>query len=135
MATDATQPDGGPQSVHELEQQRREKRSAVAALGLPIYGEAESGLVSLAAAVANYDAAADDEFKAKGKEPGYADRRPVVHVAGRVMLHRDNGKLIWMNLRDHSGDLQIAVSQRECDKAGFDLTKLTDLGDVVVVAG
>jgi lysyl-tRNA synthetase class 2 len=38
---------------------------------------------------------------------------------GRVMLLRDNGKLIWMNLRDHTGDLQIAVSQRDCAEPGF----------------
>ena len=136
MATDPTTPsDGHHGGLHELEMQRREKRSAAAALGLSVYGEATPGLVSLSTAAAAYDAAADEEFKSKGKEPGYADRRPVVSVAGRVILHRDNGKLIWMNLRDHSGDLQVAVSQRECDKAGFDLSKLTDLGDVLVVKG
>ena len=40
------------------------------------------------------------------------------------MLHRDNGKLIWMNLRDHTGDVQIAVSQRDCQDQGFPLAKL-----------
>ena len=33
METDATQPDGGQQGIHELEQQRRDKRAAVACAG------------------------------------------------------------------------------------------------------
>ena len=51
------------------------------------------------------------------------------------MLHRDNGKLVWMNLRDASGDLQIAVSKRDCDGQGFELAKITDGGDIVCVEG
>jgi lysyl-tRNA synthetase class 2 len=128
-----TEPQSGPQSVHELEQQRRQKRDAAAAQGSAVYGTAVPGLVSLADAAGRYDAGADTEQKERGKEPGYIDRRPVVTVAGRVLLNRDNGKLIGINLRDHSGDLQVAVSQRDC--AGFDIAKLTDLGDVVVARG
>jgi len=121
--------------THHLEQQRREKRVAAAALGRPVYGGRTAGLVALRDAAARYDAAADGEQKERGKEPGFVDRRPVVKVAGRVVLHRDNGKLIWMNLRDASGDLQVAVSQRDCAAPGFDLAKLTDLGDLVVACG
>jgi lysyl-tRNA synthetase class 2 len=58
-----------------------------------------------------------------------------VTVAGRVVLSRDNGKLIWMNLRDASGVLQVAVSQKDCDERGFKLAKLTDLSDIIVVTG
>jgi lysyl-tRNA synthetase class 2 len=126
-------PDG--HDLHRLEQQRRENRAGAEKLGLSPYGARTAGLVPLIEAAGRYDAAADAESKEKGKEPGYADRRPVVRVAGRVVLHRDNGKLIWMNLRDHSGDLQVAVSQRECASPGFDLAKLTDLGDVVMAEG
>ena len=124
----------GPGDVHHLEHQRRDKRAAAAALGMAVYGGRTAGLTRLAEAAAKYDESADTEQRARGKEPGYIDRRPVVRVAGRVVLHRDNGKLIWMNLRDASGDLQVAVSQRDCGK-GFELAKLTDLGDLVVASG
>src|SRR5690606_18395676 len=73
----------GPQpgeGVHRLEQQRREKRDAVAAMGLPVYGVATPGLISLTAAAAKYDERADAEQKERGKEPGFTDRRPVVKV-------------------------------------------------------
>lgn len=126
---------GHAPEAHRLEQQRRANRAAVAALGLAVYGSRTAGVEELAAARARYDAEADAEHRARGKEPGYADRRPRVRVAGRVMLCRDNGKLIWLNLRDHSGDLQVAVSQRDCAAPGFEVAKLTDLGDIVVASG
>ena len=88
-----------------------------------------------AGARARFDEEASAEFNTKGKEPGYVDRRPDVRVAGRVVLSRDNGKLIWMNVRDHTGDVQIAISQRDCEGQGFQLAKLSDLGDVLIELG
>ncbi len=123
------------QHPHHLEQQRRANRDSVARLGLPPYGLRTDGIMTIKDARAAFDEEASAEFNAKGKEPGYLDRRPAVRVAGRVVLHRDNGKLIWMNLRDHTGDVQIAVSQRDCEGQGFQLAKLTDLGDVLVASG
>jgi lysyl-tRNA synthetase class 2 len=127
--------DSPRESTHHLEQQRRDNRDAAAKLGFEPYGSAETGLATLADARLAYDHAADEEFKARGKEPGFTDHRARVKVAGRVVLHRDNGKLIWLNLRDATGDLQVALSQRECAEKGFALAKLTDLGDLVVAEG
>lgn len=131
---DATDP-ARPAGAHPLEQQRRANRDAVAALGADPYGSRADGLIPLADAARLYDPDADAAFKAHGQEAGFTDPRPVAHVAGRVMLHRDNGKLIWLNLRDASGDLQVAVSRRDCDEAGFALAKVCDLGDIVVARG
>ncbi|MFZ2875615.1 MAG: lysine--tRNA ligase [Phycisphaerales bacterium] len=122
-------------SPHHLEQQRRANRDALASLGLNPYGQRTAGLLSLRDARALYDEAADTEHTTRAKEPGYTDRRPEARAAGRVMLLRDNGKLLWMTLRDASGDLQIAVSQRDCDEQGFKVAKLTDLSDVVIACG
>ncbi|MCH8270104.1 MAG: lysine--tRNA ligase [Planctomycetes bacterium] len=121
--------------IHRLEQHRRDNRRAVAELGLSPYGSRTPGLETLAAAAARYDPAADAEHKERGKEDGFEDRRPAVKVAGRVVLHRDNGSLVWMNIRDDTGDLQIAISKRDCPDAEFRLAKITDVGDVVVAEG
>lgn len=126
---------GDVASVHPLEAQRRANREVASGLGVNPYGERVDGLLSLAEAAARYDEQADTEQKARGKEPGFVDRRPVVKVAGRVMLLRDNGKLLWANLRDASGDLQVAISQRDCGERGFALAKAMDLGDIVVAEG
>jgi lysyl-tRNA synthetase, class II len=125
------------ESPHKLESQRRANREQVRSMGLDPYGNRADGIISTADARVQYDEAADKEHQAAGKTPppGFVDRRPVVKVAGRVMLHRDNGKLIWMNVRDQTGDVQVAVSQSHCDASGFQLSKLTDLSDILVVSG
>ena len=68
--------------------------------------------------------------------PEIVDDRPRVKVAGRVVLARDNGKLIWLNLRDYTSDtFQVAVSKRDCDEQGFALAKKLDVGDIVIAEG
>jgi lysyl-tRNA synthetase class 2 len=123
------------ESSHRLEAQRRANRDAISALGASPYGGRTEGIIENAAARALYNEQADTEQQQRGKEPGFVDRRPVVTVAGRIVLLRDNGKLVWAQLRDHTGDIQLALSQRDCSQNGFALAKLTDLGDLVVATG
>lgn len=130
-----------PVSIHALEAQRRANRDAVVQLGLKPYGQRTDGLVPLAHARALFDLAVHEAHEAAlaaaKSSPGavVTDHRPTVAIAGRVMLHRDNGKLIWMTLRDDTGDVQIAASAKDCDEASFKLAKTTDLGDVVIARG
>ncbi|MCC5822892.1 MAG: lysine--tRNA ligase [Phycisphaerales bacterium] len=125
-----------PQDLHQLEVQRRANRDAVAAMGLDPYGQRTDGLTTLAEARARYDEAADREHQEQGKQEGFTDRRPVVKVAGRIVLRRPTGKLIWLNLRDHTDEsFQVAVSKRDCDEQGFATAEQTDLGDLVVAEG
>jgi lysyl-tRNA synthetase class 2 len=166
MTTDAPTTQESP---HRLEQQRRENRDAVESLGLPPYGVRTDDLISLADARAAYDAEADERFntasdaareiaKGGGSAPEIEDHRTMVRVAGRVVLKRDGGKLVWLQLRDHttgpaslleeghdvrfpspqralSPDLQIAVSKKDVFAPGFELAKTLDLGDLVVAEG
>ena len=100
-------------------------------VGIDPFGQRVDGLSALADARARYDEEADR----LAKEDPDNDRRPVVKVAGRVMLRRVMGGLAFMTLRDATGDLQIAISKKSVGKALFDLAKLTDLGDLVVARG
>lgn len=95
------------------------------------FGQREGGLISLAQARGQYDAQTDEAVKVNPDN----DQRPVVKVAGRVMLHRAMGKLIFMKLRDATGDLQVAVSRKSVHPQAFGLAKLADLGDIVVAKG
>ena len=121
--------------LHEQEAARLANLDAVRALGVNPYGTRTPGLVSLAEAKGTYDKAADEQHQATAKSDAPVDNRPRVTVSGRVMLKRDTGKLVWLNLRDQSGDLQIAVSKRDCAEPGFDVAKWTDLGDILVASG
>lgn len=150
---------GGEESPHKLEAQRQANRQTIRDLGAPAYGVRTEGLSSIREARDRYDAAADEAFQkaaAEAKAGGSApvvDKRPVVKVAGRVVLKRDGGKLIWLQVRDYTSssaseltespegtsglvaDLQIAVSARDCAAPGFDIAKALDLGDVLVASG
>ncbi|MEM1166380.1 MAG: lysine--tRNA ligase [Planctomycetota bacterium] len=137
-------------AIHPLEAQRRANRSAIAELGVEPYGERVDGLMALAAARAAYDEGADVAFQETDRArrdakksgdpeerwPAFIDDRPVVKVAGRVILHRDNGSLVWMQVRDHTDvGLQIAASKRDVAAPGFKVAKKVDLGDVIWVEG
>ncbi len=90
----------------------------------------------MAKARAKYDPEADREYQEKHSQPHFKDRRPKVKVSGRIVLRRPTGKLIWMNLRDHSDEsFQIAVSLRDCKNEFFAVAKYADLGDLIIAEG
>ena len=60
---------------------------------------------------------------------------PSADVAGRLILIRDMGKLIFAHLRDESGQMQIALRKNAMDESTWKLVKLLDLGDIVAVTG
>lgn len=53
-------------------------------------------------------------------------------VAGRILGRRDHGGVVFLDLRDASGDLQVI-----CERSALDLTALAalDLGDQILVHG
>lgn len=105
-------------------------------LGIDPFGGRVDGLISLEQARKQFDPVADHAHKTLGKEATPdKDIRPAALVSGRIVLHRDIGKLVFMTLRDHTGDLQIAVSKNSVDEITFKLAKLVDLGDIVTAAG
>lgn len=67
-----------------------------------------------------------------------SDEEPVT-IAGRVMLLRPMGNLLFGQLHDETGTMQFMVSRKELgedSRPGFkDLTKLLDIGDFIAVAG
>lgn len=76
------------------------------------------------------------DYAAWKKEQGTGEEiGPDVRVAGRVILYRDTGKLIFVKLRDWSGDIQIFIGKGQVGDEGFALAKLVDLGDLIGVDG
>ena len=101
--------------------------------GIDPFGSRQDGLVTLAAARRAYDEEADRWFR---EDPESGDDRPVVAVAGRVVQQRLMGNLLFLSLRDHSGeDLQIAVSKKAVGPDVFKVAKLVDLADLVAARG
>src|SRR4030042_3321802 len=107
---------GGP---GKLEHQRREKLSLIRELGIDPYGGRYEG-VEPAAEVKGRFRDGDDTQQAK--------------CAGRIVLLRDIGKLIFITLRDSSGTIQIGLSKTLLGE-NWKLAGLLDLGDIIGAAG
>ena len=59
-----------------------------------------------------------------------------VSIAGRVMLNRVTGKLVFASVRDWTGDLQVMISLNDSGESYLSEWKeYVDLGDVVGVTG
>ena len=144
MSANADSPqDHNPQAdIATLEKARREKlRRWRDELGLEPYGSRVDGLVALAEARATLDEGAHERYAESAgaaKEDSSVqiiDDRPRAKVAGRCVQHRAMGKLVFVRLRDHSGDLQISISKSDVEAQAFTLAKKLDYGDIVVAEG
>lgn len=60
---------------------------------------------------------------------------PQVRVAGRVMLQRKQGKLIFLTIKDWTGEIQIMIGKSQVSEHDWELALCVDLGDWVGVDG
>lgn len=67
-------------------------------------------------------------------EPG-TETEVAVAIAGRIMLLREQGKLIFVTVRDRSDDIQLFISKAVVGDDAFAALKRLDLGDWVGVHG
>lgn len=107
---------------------RRAKLEKIRALGIDPFG----GRFQDVTANANIRAAADKLTI----ETGQILEGPAAtfRAAGRIVLYRDIGSLIFMTVRDQTGDLQFGLSKKMLGDA-WALAKLLDLGDIVGADG
>lgn len=80
------------------------------------------------------DTAGELQSRFAGLEPG-AVTGEAVTVAGRIMLLRSFGKLVFATIEDLSGRIQLMCSRAEVDDSTFEDFEALDLGDWVGAAG
>jgi lysyl-tRNA synthetase class 2 len=108
--------------------ERRRKAEALAALGLPVYNvdfRPDHSLEEAREALAAWEATGPP-----ADTPG-----PPVVVAGRLMLHRIQGRSVFSHLEDEGGRLQVWFRQDQLGEGAFEAVRLLDLGDIVGVSG
>lgn len=64
-----------------------------------------------------------------------ADTSDVVSIAGRLIAKRDQGKVVFLVLRDSTGDIQLFIRINVLGEEGFSAVKDLDLGDWVGATG
>ena len=80
-------------------------------------------------------AGADFDFRKWLAEQGPGEMvGPQVRAAGRIVLHRDKGKLQFIDIRDMTGQIQLFVGQQQVGD-DWQLAQCLDLGDIIGVDG
>jgi lysyl-tRNA synthetase class 2 len=111
--------------LDKVQEDRLAKLEKIRQLGLDPYG----GRYDTAEPIADVLARHQEDAEGQSVEGQVAD------IAGRMILRRKMGKMMFCHLRDESGQMQIAFRKNDLDEATWELATLLDLGDIVAVAG
>ena len=107
------------EDVSKFELQRQEKLSRIKELGIDPYGNRYEGTKPA------------EDIKSGFKDD---DTTQQANCAGRIVLLRDIGKLIFITLRDRSGTIQVGLSKKLLAEQ-WELAKLFELGDIIGAVG
>ncbi len=104
----------------EYEAQRRKKADALRAMGLDPFGHRYPETIGAAEARRRFEAAGEGA---------------PARVAGRLMAVREFGKLVFSDLVDWTGRIQVAFNRKTLPETVWEKVKQLDLGDWVGVEG
>ena len=105
--------------ANKFEVQRQEKLSRLKEFGIDPYGGRYEGTEPA------------EDVKLRFKD---GDESQKAKCAGRIVLLRDIGKLIFITLRDRSGTIQVGLSKKLLSEQ-WKLMKLLELGDIIGASG
>jgi lysyl-tRNA synthetase class 2 len=60
---------------------------------------------------------------------------PRVRAAGRIVLMRDQGKTIFLHIRDRTGQIQLYIGKKQVGDENWSIAQCFDLGDIIGVDG
>ncbi len=110
--------------LEKVKEDRQKKLEQVRELGVDPYGWRYDDVEQAESILARFEDPTECE-----------ESTQTAKAAGRLILSRDMGKMIFAHIRDSSGKIQIALRKDDFDEAGWKLCKLLDLGDIIGVAG
>ena len=109
----------GKQTTGKLERLRQQKLEQIRQLGIEPYGGRFDNTESAASVKGRYQDGVEGQC---------------ARCAGRIVLLRDIGKLIFITLRDASGTIQLGLSKKLLNDL-WPLVKLLEVGDIIGADG
>ncbi|HVC97661.1 MAG TPA: lysine--tRNA ligase [Pirellulales bacterium] len=128
-----TTPDGDSPGMHEAA--RRGKLRQLVQLGIDPWGQRFDDHRPIAEIRAREDEITIEPLAEGPQRRGPEQHGPKVRAAGRIVLQRPTGKLIFANIRDWSGDIQIFMGRKQVGDENWNMAQCFDLGDVIGVDG
>lgn len=116
-----------------LEAARREKLRKLQSLGIDPWGgrfDGHQAISAIRARETEITKQPPDATAGQAEEQG-----PQVRAAGRIILFRKQGKLVFLQIRDWTGDVQVLIGRRQIGDEAWGLVECLDLGDLVGVDG
>ncbi len=116
-----------------LEAARREKLRKIIELGVDPWGGRFDNYSPIGEIRSR-----ESEIVATPPQPGERhgeQHGPRVRAAGRIVLMRDTGKLIFADIRDWTGQIQLYIGKKQVGEQNWSLAQCLDLGDIVGVDG
>jgi lysyl-tRNA synthetase class 2 len=111
------------EATEKFEADRRAKLEKIAALGLDPWGQRFTDRQMIGPVRGLW---------VEGTEHG---KGQTVRVAGRVMGKRIQGKVLFLDLQDWTGKLQVFIGQKQVGERAWQVADLIDLGDLVGIDG
>ena len=111
-----------------LEAARREKLRKIEELGFDPWGQRFDNHIAIGTIRAMEPQVVLDETTQHSTGPK-------VRAAGRIVLQRKKGKLIFLDLWDWSGRIQILIGSNQVGETNWELAQCFDLGDIIGVDG
>ncbi len=111
-------------TVTALLQARRDKLGKLQELGIDPWGSRFDSAQAVASVRKEGESIAQD-----------ADDGPTVRVAGRIMLLRNAGRLVFLDLVDRTGRLQVMIGKKQVGPDTWPVVGCLDLGDIIGVEG
>ncbi|MFH0790732.1 MAG: lysine--tRNA ligase [Candidatus Omnitrophota bacterium] len=103
--------------LNEILQQRKTKLESLTAKGIACYESAPSDRITIAQAL--------KDFKAEDK----------ACLAGRIIAKRAHGKIIFLDIKDATGKIQLYLKSDFVGSEAFSLFENVDIADIITVRG
>jgi lysyl-tRNA synthetase class 2 len=134
MASDSRQPDHGDTHA-ALVAARRDKLRRLEDLGIDPWGGRFDGHQPIGE-IRRRESEIEVGPPQSGTEGRYAEQHgPRIRGAGRIVLMRDTGKLIFLDIRDWSGQIQLYIGKKQVGEGNWAVAQCFDLGDIIGVDG